>query len=690
MPGSAIKSDTNSVTGECPTGQRAKPFKTASRAEPAPPEGWAWAKPIGLQGSSLAPRRAPCFDSVAVKTHKGLLLTKVTKPCYSPPIEIVFFSASFSAWWRFKRKGDFMGRISMPQGKGSQMHNRREYEKYGLRTPDNIDVSKSSENIILVDKDIKQAYQEIFGEALEKYNCKQKRADRRIVDYYDHIKKSKNGEKLFYEDVVQWGDKDDFQNPQTREKAKDALVKYVKDFEERNTNLKLIGAYIHMDEASPHLHLDYIPVAHGYSRGLETRNSLDKAMKQMGYQPEHESRKHNATKLWKDDERLFFGEICRNLGLEVEVERESTRKNLSVEEYKDARDKMIGGIEQERDAIVATVDRLQDLETYINDEIDKLDDQKNNLESVIDDYQEDLDQLKTKKGVLESQIDTVTAQKNKLRDQRDALAEEKGRLEAQTEPLKREYEAVLSEIKPLQELKTEIAELSDTGKVIFPGVVILKKKDFDQIQEQAKAYTANRDEIISLREREINISQKENKLDERENQLNNREDNLKTQEHHVAEMYNHQLNLNKLLEKAEKENKDKAKKIKTLEDKNYALFSENLDLKRQIGSLLTQISQIKSSFHKKLKEAYECLKKVVQATKAFKYDRTNDYKIKDLSKKQENLIDGVVRYSAKRAKEDDFPELAEQIENLHGIDQELEPFVEPPAKKRSRDYDHER
>ena len=49
-----------------------------------------------------------------------------------------------------------MGRVSMPQGKGSQLHNRREYEKIGKPIPDNIDVSKSSENITLVDKDIKQ------------------------------------------------------------------------------------------------------------------------------------------------------------------------------------------------------------------------------------------------------------------------------------------------------------------------------------------------------------------------------------------------------------------------------------------------------------------------------------------------------------------------------------------------------
>lgn len=270
----------------------------------------------------------------SVKTHKGLLLSRVTE----------------HAMLKKKKKGGvLMGRVSMPQGKGSQMHNRREYEQIGKPIPDNIDGSKSSENIILVDKDIREAYREIFGEALDKYNAKQKRADRKIEDYCDHIKKSKNGEKLFYEDVVQWGSKDDCQNPQTRERAKEALVKYVEGFEERNPNLKLIGAYIHMDEASPHLHLDYVPVANGYSRGLETRNSLDKAMKQMGFQPENESRKNNATKLWKESERAVFGEICRGLGLEVEPERKSDRKSLTVEEYKDARDEMLGHLEKEAD-----------------------------------------------------------------------------------------------------------------------------------------------------------------------------------------------------------------------------------------------------------------------------------------------------------------------------------------------------
>lgn len=257
-----------------------------------------------------------------------------------------------------------MGRISMPQGKGSQLHNRRDYEKIGREVPDNIDKNLTRENITLVDKDIREAYQEIFGEALAQYNGKQKRADRRIENYYEHIAKSKNGEKLFYEDVLQWGKKEDFENPQTRKMAKEALVRYASTFEQRNPNLRLIGAYIHMDEASPHLHLDYVPVAHGYSRGLSTRNSLDKAMKEMGFVPEKESRKNNATKLWKENERAYFGELCRSMGLEVETERKA-RGSLSVEEYKEVREEMLGEIEQEYAEKKAQVESMDEITSYI-------------------------------------------------------------------------------------------------------------------------------------------------------------------------------------------------------------------------------------------------------------------------------------------------------------------------------------
>lgn len=489
-----------------------------------------------------------------------------------------------------------MGRVSMPQGKGSQMHNRREYEKYGKPVPENIDVSKSHENITLVDKDVRQAYQEIFGEALEQYNSKQKRADRKIGDYCDHIKKSKNGEKLFYEDVVQWGKKEDFQNPQTRERAKEALMKYVEGFEERNPNLKLIGAYIHMDEASPHLHLDYVPVANGYSRGLALRNSLDKAMKQMGFQPENESRKNNATKLWKENERAVFGQICRGLGLVVEPERKSERKSLTVDEYKEARDEMIGEIEQEKNAIV-------------------------------------------------------------------------------------------EEVELLRELKTGIDEIDSTGKTILPGVVAVKKKDLEVVKEQAKAYTANRDEIGELRQRSAAVSQREQRADQREQQLDNKAQELARQQQQLQQMYQRQLNLNQLLEKSERDGRAKDKKIADLQ-------TENTSLKGQIRSLTAQMNQIKAELWDKinnlrdtLKGAYESLTNIVKAVGMLKYDKTDGYKVEVLTKEQERLIDGVAEYGAKWAREDGFPEMAEDMEKHIGISKGLQKVIE--LKQRSRGYEME-
>lgn len=83
-----------------------------------------------------------------------------------------------------------MGRISMPQGKGSLMHNRREYEMYGKELPSHIHKDHIQENIVS-EVDIKQMYQNLFGQAVEEYNSKQKRKDRKIKDYYEQIKKPK-------------------------------------------------------------------------------------------------------------------------------------------------------------------------------------------------------------------------------------------------------------------------------------------------------------------------------------------------------------------------------------------------------------------------------------------------------------------------------------------------------------------
>ena len=331
------------------------------------------------------------------------------------------------------------------------MHNRRDYEKYGKPIPENIDQSKTHENITLVDMEIREAYREIFGEALEKYN-ENKKPCRKITDYYDHILKSKNGEKPFYEDVVQWGSMKDFKDsPETREKAKEALLQYAKGFQARNPNLRLVGAYIHMDEASPHLHLDYVPVAHGYKNGLQFRNSLDRAMKEMGFIPDNENRKNNATMLWKEHERSVFGDICRSMGLEVEEEISTSRKSLSVEEYKEARDSMIFKIQNEysdkidelQGNVISGLNQLENIQADITSQKEELTKAKSELAQAKVELSSATEEIDRKKAELKEVSDMVLFYQE---DERYKLIQENKKLRAENNLFKEFLEKVVPQV----------------------------------------------------------------------------------------------------------------------------------------------------------------------------------------------------------------------------------------------------
>lgn len=158
-------------------------------------------------------------------------------------------------------------------------HNNRELTKNEMRTNKHIDESKSDNNIFLKQRDIKEVYQEQFSEALQKYNDKQRRKDRKIDDYFEHISNSKKT-MVQQEMIVQLGTKDDFRYEEDREKVKGILEDYYHGFVERNPQLIIYNAVIHDDEATPHLHINFVPVAHDYKRGLESQVAFDRALLQ--------------------------------------------------------------------------------------------------------------------------------------------------------------------------------------------------------------------------------------------------------------------------------------------------------------------------------------------------------------------------------------------------------------------------
>lgn len=223
-------------------------------------------------------------------------------------------------------------RISFGQGHGSLTHNNREF------TAANVDPLRTPDNIIFIQQPIAEAYDQLFKESTERFNAKQKRGDRKIHgSYYEHlfgvkpcntVRTSADKRKSFYEDVVQIGRQEDSGiGSEDAQLVADCLKAYMAGFQARNPNFYVFNAVLHMDEATPHLHIDYIPVGH-YKRGQDVQNGIAQALKEMGY-----GEGKMAIARWRAAEVEVLNAICREHGIEP-LAPEQSRGTLEVAEYK--------------------------------------------------------------------------------------------------------------------------------------------------------------------------------------------------------------------------------------------------------------------------------------------------------------------------------------------------------------------
>mgnify|MGYP002520580386 FL=1 len=225
-------------------------------------------------------------------------------------------------------------RISFGQGHGSLAHNNREFMAA------NVDPLRTPNNVIFVQQPIAEAYDQLFKESTERYNARQKRNDRKIGDYYEHlfgckpcntVKVNALDQKSFYEVVVQIGKREDSGiGTEDEQLVADCLKEYMEGFQERNPNFYVFNAVLHMDEATPHLHFDYIPVGH-YKRGQDTQNGIAQALKEMGY-----GGGKMAIARWRVAEVEVLNAICLEHGIKP-LAPEKARGTLEVEEYKEQR-----------------------------------------------------------------------------------------------------------------------------------------------------------------------------------------------------------------------------------------------------------------------------------------------------------------------------------------------------------------
>ena len=222
-------------------------------------------------------------------------------------------------------------------GKGSVNHNSRKFKA------ENVDGSRTHLNIDYCNVNIKKVYHELFDKALERYNSKQTRADRRIENYYEKIRNSKQ-EKPFHELILQIGDKENMSaESENGQLARQVLDEYYRGFQERNPNLKVFSAHLHMDEATPHLHIDFVPFTTGSKRGLDTRVSLKQALAAQGFKGG--TRGDTEWNQWVSAEKSALAFVMERHGIEWE-HKGTHEKHLSVLDYK----------KQEREKEIAVLD----------------------------------------------------------------------------------------------------------------------------------------------------------------------------------------------------------------------------------------------------------------------------------------------------------------------------------------------
>ncbi len=371
--------------------------------------------------------------------------------------------------------------ISLTAGRPALDHNRRTF------TASNVDPERSKDNIVLADESLEAAYAAVFGDSIEAANKTQIRKDRLLTPekYLAKIKKGQDKEtnpKPCYEMIVQVGDMDTtgFEaNPAMAAKAKEVLKDFAKQLQEDTRgHMHIMGAYIHMDEATPHIHIDYIPLAHGYKKGMPTRNALGKALQEMGYQTQN--KKVNSITAWQYDLRDSLVQICRSHGIEASWSKHDiAEEHLTVGQHKKlmriAERKMNQALEAYHET--GFIDRLtgkadqQIKEAYkahvLAAEAEKAQNKKlrqvlNDRIAAVDDQIEELDSRSAAIEVREKALDQEIA--DRKADQNRAEQEQHERLDAEEKAHQAKIARENAELTDRMNQVRQLAEQSDADK----------------------------------------------------------------------------------------------------------------------------------------------------------------------------------------------------------------------------------
>lgn len=364
--------------------------------------------------------------------------------------------------------------ISFMTGKGSVNHNSRKFHAK------NTDPERSYLNVEYCNENLKDVYHDLFDEALARYNEKQTRGNRRIDDYYEKIRSSKQ-EKPFHEIILQIGDKDNMgAKTENGQLAAKVLDKYMQDFQRRNPTLKVFSAYLHMDEATPHLHIDFVPYTTGSKRGLDTRVSLKQALSTLGFKGG--TRRETELNQWVAYEKEQLAAVMLEHGIEWE-QKGTHEKHLSVLDFE----------KKERAKEVA------ELEQSISDGKERL----SNIQIQQRKAEQKTEQIRQEGEAIRQEVSELSETSNLLKEQAATLAEDKEKLLSDNEKLEKQQKKLQQEIekmvqsKAIMEQNIHAYDEDEKWQLPEPGALMSAKayKDkkavplVEKLKEVAKALT---------------------------------------------------------------------------------------------------------------------------------------------------------------------------------------------------------
>ena len=314
--------------------------------------------------------------------------------------------------------------ISFMTGKGSVNHNSRKFHAK------NTDPERSCLNVEYCNENVKDVYHELFDEALTRYNEKQTRSDRRIDDYYEKIRSGKQ-EKPFHEIILQIGDKDNMgAKTENGRLAAKVLDKYMRDFQRRNPTLRVFSAYLHMDEATPHLHIDFVPYTTGSRRGIDTRVSLKQALSALGFKGG--TRRETELNQWVAYEKEQLAAVMLEHGIEWE-KKGTHEKHLSVLDFeKKERAKEVAELEQ---SISDGKERLSDIQIQHRKAV------------------QETEQIRQKDEAIRQEVSELSETSDLLKEQATTLAEDKKKLLSDNVKLEKQQKKLQQDIEKMVQSK---------------------------------------------------------------------------------------------------------------------------------------------------------------------------------------------------------------------------------------------